>query len=117
MVQYLGLYKHELVAEISQLAASTQGAESPAAGQPPIHYIRALVPFTSEGLVVQDRRYGTNRHNPYLLPLGLLKLREGLDSFDCSNTSNPGSGDPAPPCRVQTPLEFQGRRTAYPPNR
>jgi hypothetical protein len=44
----------------------------------------------------------------------MLKLAGGLDSFDCSNTGNPGSGQPAPPCRVQQPLLFEGRRTAYP---
>jgi virulence factor Mce-like protein len=116
VVQYLGLYKQEVVTTFSNLAAATQGSERPAAGQDPIHYLRALVPFTSEGAAVQAQRYGTNRHNPYLLPLGLLKLQEtgSLESFDCSNTGNPGSGEPAPPCKVQQPLEFQGRRTAYP---
>jgi phospholipid/cholesterol/gamma-HCH transport system substrate-binding protein len=116
VVDYLGIYKQEVVTAFSNLAASTQGSERPAAGQDPIHYIRALVPFTSEGAVVQAQRFGTNRHNPYLLPLGLLKLREtgSLESFDCSNTGNPGSGEAAPPCKVQQPLEFQGRRTAYP---
>jgi hypothetical protein len=115
IVQYLGLYKQEVVTTFSNLAASTQASEQPAAGQAPLHYLRALVPFTSEGAVVNDRRYGTNRHNPYLLPLGLLKLGNGgLESFDCSNTGNPGSADPAPPCKVQQPLLFQGRRTAYP---
>lgn len=115
IVQYLGLYKQEVVTTLSNLAASTQGSERTAAGQPALHYIRALVPFTSEGAVVNDKRYGTNRHNPYLLPLGLLKLGDGgLESFDCSNTGNPGGGEAAPPCKVQQPLEFQGRRTAYP---
>ncbi|MEA2422634.1 MAG: phospholipid/cholesterol/gamma-HCH transport system substrate-binding protein [Thermoleophilaceae bacterium] len=114
VVQFLGLYKEEVVTTFANLAAATQASERPSAGQPPIHYLRALVPFTSEGAVVNDRRYGTNRHNPYLLPLGLLKLSGGLDSFDCSNTGNPGSGEPAPPCKVQQPLSFQGRRTAYP---
>jgi hypothetical protein len=116
VVDYLGLYKQEVVTTFSNLASSTQASERPSAGADPIHYIRALVPFTSEGAVVEAQRYGTNRHNPYLLPLGLLKLQEtgSLESFDCSNTGNPGSGEPAPPCKVQQPLEFQGRRTAYP---
>jgi virulence factor Mce-like protein len=114
VVRYAGLYKQEVVTTIANLASATQASEQPAAGQPPLHYLRALVPFTSEGVVVNDRRYGTNRHNPYLLPLGLLKLQQGLDSFSCSNTGNPGSGEAAPPCRVQQPLSFQGRRTAYP---
>jgi phospholipid/cholesterol/gamma-HCH transport system substrate-binding protein len=114
VVRFAGLYKNEVVTTIANLAASTQASERPAAGQPPLHYLRALVPFTAEGIVVNDRRYGTNRHNPYLLPLGLLKLKHGLDSFDCSNTGNPGSGEAAPPCRAQQPLLWQGRRTAFP---
>jgi hypothetical protein len=114
VVRFAGLYKQEVVTTFANLASSTQASERPAAGQPPLHYIRALVPFTAEGAVVNDRRYGTNRHNPYLLPLGLLKLRQGLDSFDCSNQNNPGSGEPAPPCRVQRPLQWQGHRRAYP---
>jgi hypothetical protein len=114
VVRFAGLYKEEVVTAIANVAASTQASEQPAAGQPPLHYLRTLVPFTAEGAVVQDRRFGTNRHNPYLLPLGLLKLKQGLDSFDCSNTGNPGSGEAAPPCTVQQPLDFQGRRTAFP---
>jgi phospholipid/cholesterol/gamma-HCH transport system substrate-binding protein len=116
VVQYLGLYKEEIVTTYAALAASTQGSERPGPGLDPIHYIRALVPFTAEGLEVQGQRYGTNRHNPYLLPMGLLKLgpNSPLDSFDCSNTGNPGSGEAAPPCKVQQPLLFQGRRTAFP---
>jgi virulence factor Mce-like protein len=114
VVQYLGVYKQEIVSAVANLAASTQGAQAPAPGEAPLHYIRALVPFTGEGLAVQSRRYGTNRHNPYLVPLALLKLGSGLESFDCQNTGNPGSGEPAPPCKVQQPLSFQGRQTAYP---
>jgi phospholipid/cholesterol/gamma-HCH transport system substrate-binding protein len=114
VVQYLGLYKQEIGSAIANLAASTQGAEPGFAGGPPLHYIRTLVPFTAEGLAVQSRRYGTNRHNPYFVPLALLKLSSGLESFDCQNTGNPGSGEAAPPCKVQQPLDFQGRRTAFP---
>jgi phospholipid/cholesterol/gamma-HCH transport system substrate-binding protein len=114
VVQYLGIYKQEIGSAIANLAASTEAAQPSVAGGPPLHYIRTLVPFTGEGLAVQAKRYGTNRHNPYLLPLALLKLGSGLESFDCQNTGNPGSGEPAPPCKVQQPLDFQGRRTAYP---
>jgi len=115
IVEYLARFDREFVAAFANLAAATQGAERPSAGAEPIHYIRALVPFTAEGAVVQDRRYGTNRHNPYFLPMGMLKLGEGgLESFDCQNTGNPGGGEPAPPCKVQQPLRFQGRRTAFP---
>jgi virulence factor Mce-like protein len=114
VVQYLGLYKQEVISMFTNLGASTQGAQPTVAGGEPLHYIRALVPFTLEGGAVQAQRYGTNRHNPYLRPLGMLKLPEGLESFDCENVANPGSGEPAPECKVQEPLEFQGRRTAFP---
>ena len=113
-VRYLALFEHEIVAAFANLAAATQAAERPAAGADPLHYLRVVVPFTAEGAVVQDRRYGTNRHNPYLRPMGMLKLATGLESFDCQNEGNPGSGQPAPPCKVQEPLTFQGRTTAYP---
>jgi hypothetical protein len=113
VVRYVSAFKQEVVSAFAGLASSTQASERQSAGGPRLHYIRALVPFTAEGLVVNGRRYGTNRHNPYLRPMGMLKLRGGLDSFDCQNVNNPGSGQPTPPCRVQKPLLFQGRRTAY----
>jgi virulence factor Mce-like protein len=114
VVDYLGLYKQEIVSTFSLFAAATQGSERGQAGGEPLHYVRALVPFTAEGPVIQDRRLGTNRHNPYLAPMAMLKLGSGLESFDCENAGNPGSGEPAPPCKVQQPLEFQGRSLAYP---
>ena len=60
------------------------------------------------------QRYGSNRHNPYFNPGALNKLLTGLESIDCSNVNNsspPGAN--APPCKVQTPLPFQGRHDAY----
>jgi phospholipid/cholesterol/gamma-HCH transport system substrate-binding protein len=113
-VQYLDLFKEEVISQAADLGDSLDAATPAVAGGPPVHYLRALVPFTSEGLVAWDRREGTNRHNPYLTPRGLDKLAQGLDSFDCSNTGNPSAGEPAPPCTVQRPLTFQGRSTAYP---
>jgi phospholipid/cholesterol/gamma-HCH transport system substrate-binding protein len=114
VVRYLGRYKQEVVSMFTNLGASTQGAQPSEAGGKPLHYIRALVPFTLEGGAVQAKRFGTNRHNPYFRPLAMLKLQKGLESLDCENVGNPGSGEPAPPCKVQKPLLFQGHRTAYP---
>jgi hypothetical protein len=72
---------------------------------------RDLVPFTREGLP-SSKRLPSNRHNPYFTPEPLLKLPQGLEAFDCANA---GTGvSQAPPCKVQPPLEFEGRRTAYP---
>ena len=114
VVQYLDLYKQEVLSQISLLGDALQASMPDVPGGPPVHYLRALVPFTSESLVVWDKREGTNRHNPYFLPRALDNLATGLESFDCSNTGNPSAGEPAPPCKVQRPLEFEGRSTAYP---
>jgi virulence factor Mce-like protein len=114
VVDYLRLYPRELVAMWANLAASTQATQVAANGQR-LHYLRALVPFTQEGLVATGRRYGTNRHNPYFAPGGLAKLAGGLEAFDCANAGNPSPpGQLAPPCRVQLPTPFQGAAGAYP---
>jgi len=114
VVDYLALYDSELVATYANLAAATQGERPSAADGEPLHYLRALVPFTAEGFVAADQRYGSNRHNPYMHPRALDRLPEGLEAIDCSNEGNPGPPSPAPPCVVQEPLEFRGRSTAYP---
>ena len=114
LVQYLDLYKNEVLAHFSLLGDALQASEPIEAGGPPVHYLRALVPFTSESLVTWDKRPATNRHNPYPVPRWLDQLAQGLDSFDCENTGNTPTPDAAPPCKVQTPPRFQGRATAYP---
>jgi phospholipid/cholesterol/gamma-HCH transport system substrate-binding protein len=114
VVQYVDIYKQEVLNQIALLGDALQASTRAVPGGPPVHYLRALVPFTSEGLAVWDKREGTNRHNPYFLPRALDKLAQGLESFDCSNTGNPSAGDAAPPCKVQKPLDFRGRSTAYP---
>ena len=115
VVDYLGLYERELVAALANIAAATQGAERPVGGGTPIHYLRALVPFTAEGLVAAEERFGTNRHNPYFLPGALEKLGTQLEAFDCRNVDNVAPpATPAPPCVVARNLEFQGRATRFP---
>jgi hypothetical protein len=115
VVDYLSLYEREIVAATAGVAAATQATESQGAGTEPIHYLRALVPFTAEGLVASEERFGTNRHNPYFLPGALEKLDSQLEAFDCRNVDNqsvPGAN--APPCVVAPNLEFQGRATRFP---
>ena len=63
-------------------------------------------------LAISGARPPSNRHNPYFAPEPLRKLPHGLEAFDCSNA---GSGTQAAPvCKVQPPIEFQGKRLAYP---
>jgi phospholipid/cholesterol/gamma-HCH transport system substrate-binding protein len=112
VVQYLGLFKQDLITSFSNLAAATQAAAPSSPGGDPVHYLRVVVPFTQEGFAGQAKRLPSNRHNPYFNPQPLRKLPQGLESFDCANA---GTGtESAPPCKVQPPMDFQGRRTAYP---
>jgi ABC-type transporter Mla subunit MlaD len=115
VVDYLGLYKRDLINALAHVSAATQAAERPQGGGPPIHYLRALVPVNAEGLVAAQERFGTNRHNPYFLPGALEKLGEHLETFDCRNEGNQSPpGAQAPPCDVAPNLEFQGRATRFP---
>jgi phospholipid/cholesterol/gamma-HCH transport system substrate-binding protein len=116
-VDFLGLYRRELIQSWMNVAAATQATfQNPGAAKP-LHYLRVLIPITTEAFVVQDKRFASNRHNPYFAPGALEKLATGLEAFDCANTSNPqplpviGS---APPCKVQAPLQFDGATRSFP---
>jgi phospholipid/cholesterol/gamma-HCH transport system substrate-binding protein len=114
LVDYLGLYKGELVSQISSVAASFQASLPQSAGRPPLHYLRALVPFSSEAGVAADRRLGSNRHNPYPIPGYMNRLKTFMQTIDCSNTSNPQKPDTTPRCEVQKPLLFRGKAKQFP---
>ena len=113
VVEYLDLYKEDAVGQLAGLGSALQAKAPTQAVGEPLHYLRALVPFTSEGFVVHQERQGTNRYNPYPRPGYLLDLEHGLESFHCGHVGNPSSGEPAPPCREQRQVEFQGRTTAF----
>lgn len=113
-VDYLGLYRQELVTFFANLASSMQASAVSADGVRR-HYLRTLVPISVEAFVGAGQRTGSNRHNPYAAPRWLDRLAEGLESIDCSHVGNASvTGVLAPPCRVQQPLRFRGRATAYP---
>jgi hypothetical protein len=114
VVDFLGLYKRELVSQISGVAAAFQGSELQFAGGERLHYLRAITPLTSEAAVAQDERFGTNRHNPYPVPGRLSKIQDVLPAFKCTNTDGRPTADDPPPCVVQEPLTFRGRTTAFP---
>ena len=100
VVRYLGQYRQELMQSWMNVAAATQATfRSPGAEQA-LHYLRVLIPITSEAVVAQPRRFPSNRHNPYPAPRALEKLATGLESFDCSHTTEP--------CTVQAPPAVEG---------
>ena len=112
VADYLGLYKREVMQSWMNVAAATQATfQDPGAAQP-LHYLRVLIPLTTEAFVTQGKRLASNRHNPYFAPGAFDKLASGLEALDCTNTSNPQSlpvlGS-APPCRAQAPLDVRRR--------
>jgi virulence factor Mce-like protein len=114
VVDYLGLYKQELVTQFANTSSSNQDTE-PTRGGVERHYLRTIPIFQPEGLMIAPERLASNRHNPYFNPRALDKLATGLESFNCSNLGNIGlPGIPAPACKVQQPLRFRGRATAFP---
>jgi len=117
VVAFLGLYRREVIQSWMNVAAATQATfQNPGAAKP-LHYLRVLIPMTTEAFMTQGERMASNRHNPYIAPGGLAKLATGLEALDCSNTSNPqtypviGS---APPCKTQAPIAFDGRTQSFP---
>ena len=112
VVDFIGMYKSETVALLANSAAGFQFSDAGSDGVRR-HYFRAIIPFSIEGIVGAEQRVGSNRHNPYLNPRALDKLATGLEAIDCGNVNNPAV-DPAPPCKVEAPLEFRGRRSQFP---
>jgi virulence factor Mce-like protein len=116
-VDFLGLYRREVMQSWMNVAAATQATfQNPGAARP-LHYLRVLIPVTTEAFVSQGKRFASNRHNPYFAPGGLEKLATGLEALDCANTSNPqplpviGS---APPCKAQAPFAVDGATRSFP---
>ena len=112
VVDYLGLYRNEVMAAFMNVAAATQDTFRQPGAERALHYLRVLIPITNEGRVDQPRRLPTNRHNAYFKPRALDRLAQGLESFSCRHTSNPPAAPPigtAPrTCTEQQPWSFQG---------
>ncbi|MEA2428772.1 MAG: phospholipid/cholesterol/gamma-HCH transport system substrate-binding protein [Thermoleophilaceae bacterium] len=69
MLDYLGLYKHEIASFFALDAASTQAIDAPQGSTLPVHYLRTSNPLNPENLAAYPRRLSTNRSNPYPAPL------------------------------------------------
>ncbi|HEX8102480.1 MAG TPA: MlaD family protein [Solirubrobacteraceae bacterium] len=138
ILDFLGLYKREITAFLSNATAATQARTS--FGEP--RYLRTTNPLNVENLAAFPRRIGANRSSAYALPGAFDKLAEGMDVFEsrgCDNGTPPatavGSGGDVPqdladrvkefafapqprpaagPCRLQSTFDFGGERTQYP---
>jgi len=109
---YFNAYGTDTVSTFAKAGAAT------AATHEGRHYLRTLLPLTSENLVGASRRSPTNRYNPYPRPGGLRDLLGGgLRAFGCANTSNPATLPPigsAPACREAGPWTFRGATRSFP---
>jgi ABC-type transporter Mla subunit MlaD len=113
VADYLHAYRHELMAPFMNVGAATQATfRSPGAEQP-LHYLRVLIPFTGEGAVDKPERLPTNRHNAYMRPRALDRLKQGLESFDCGHLDNPQTsfvaGSAPRECFTQPPWRLADR--------
>jgi phospholipid/cholesterol/gamma-HCH transport system substrate-binding protein len=70
ILDYVGLYKHEVSSFFSLDAASTQVAIPTVGSNNPVHYLRTANPLNPENLAAYPKRISTNRSNPYVAPLG-----------------------------------------------
>jgi len=76
IIDYLGLYRREIVSFFANDAAATQATEG-SFNDPSkfIHYLRTASPVNPEMMTGWPFRLSTNRSNPYTAPGGYDKLR------------------------------------------
>jgi virulence factor Mce-like protein len=90
MLDWLGLYRREIVSFFSLDAASTQAVDRPIGSAGPIHYLRTANPLNPENLAVYPRRVSTNRSNPYVEPGGYSQYpMKVFGTYLCTNNPVP----------------------------
>jgi phospholipid/cholesterol/gamma-HCH transport system substrate-binding protein len=120
IIDYMYQDRGNLVAAMSNLAATLQGTAPAATPSGYAHYIRAVLSIGNESIFGQSVRTPTNRSNAYYAPGELNDTPTGLKSASCANTKN-SAQVPIPllgnvPCVVQAPFAWgNGIGTAYYP--
>jgi phospholipid/cholesterol/gamma-HCH transport system substrate-binding protein len=143
MLQWIGMYKHEITAFFSNDVASTQASSLGADSKTQLHYLRTTNPLNPENLAIYPHRIASNRSNPYVAPLGYKTLpikvfgkylcttnpvptiaptavgdllpQSLLDLINRFAYAGAGSNIPAPPCDEQAPLgNLIGQSGKYP---
>ena len=141
ILQWVGLYKHEITAFFANDVAATQASSPGADNKTQIHYLRTSNPLNPENLAIYPKRISSNRSNPYVAPLGYKDLPlKVFGKYLCTNNAVPtipasAVGDllpqglydlinkfaynngnvTAPPCDEQAPLgNLIGQSGKYP---
>src|SRR4051812_1857418 len=90
ILDWIGLYKHEIAAFFALDAASTQAGQVSSGSSTFVHYLRTANPLNPENLAAYPHRISTNRSNPYVAPLGYknhpLKV---FGTYLCTNNPVP----------------------------
>jgi phospholipid/cholesterol/gamma-HCH transport system substrate-binding protein len=92
ILRFIGAYRNELRAFLTNVPAATQAVDRPANAKGPVHYLRTLNPVNPENLAQYPHRIGTNRNNAYELPGGYLQLAQ--DQRKTYETRACGNGNP-----------------------
>src|SRR3954471_477203 len=99
ILRFIGAYRNELRAFLSNVPAATQAVDRPLNAKGPVHYLRTLNPVNPENLAQHPHRIGSNRNNAYELPGGYLDLaknqRKSYETRACGN-GNPSIQPPDP---------------------
>jgi hypothetical protein len=116
MIDFIGLYKTELIAAMANLAASTEATAPGIGGN--MHYLRSLAIGGSESAFGQSVRSPSNRSNAYFAPGELNNmLHGGLLAANCDNVNNQsqtGFALPNVPCKVQPGFRWGGLTRYFP---
>jgi hypothetical protein len=107
MLDYLGLYKQEIVSFFALDAASTQAVDRPAGSTQPIHYLRTANPLNPENLAAYPRRLATNRSNPYPEPLAYNQHpMKVFGTYLCGTAGAPVLNTTPPPTGTVLPFSL-----------
>jgi phospholipid/cholesterol/gamma-HCH transport system substrate-binding protein len=124
---YAAMYKHEITAFFANDVAATQAASVSGDGKTQLHYLRTTNPLNPENLAIYPTRISSNRSNPYVEPLGYLKLatENHLDVFGsylCTSNAVPSLAPASPLGALTQPVidlvnqfAFAGGSVAAPP--
>jgi hypothetical protein len=95
ILDYLGLYKHEIAAFFALDSASTQAVDRPTGTSGLVHYLRTSNPLNPENLAAYPTRVSTNRSNPYVAPGGYAHYPiKVFGAYLCTNNPIPTLTDP-----------------------
>jgi phospholipid/cholesterol/gamma-HCH transport system substrate-binding protein len=112
ILDYLGLYKREIVSFFALDAASTQAVDRPPGSNTVVHYLRTSNPLNPENLAAYPNRIQTNRSNPYVAPGGYAKYPlKVFGKYLCTTAPIPTLFNPAlplPPGLPPVPPDVSG---------